>query len=69
MKDGQLRAFKAGLSDSCAALREPSTYSGLGSRIEDLLRLAERQATELIEAARSEAARITAEAREGKAPE
>lgn len=63
MRDGQVQAFKAGVSDSCAALRERTTYSGLGARIEDLLRLAEEQATELVEAAQIEADRITAEAR------
>src|ERR1700685_3159647 len=35
--------------------QERPTYSGLGSRIEQLLRLAEEQATELVQAARSEA--------------
>jgi len=39
-----------------------ASYSGLGSRIEQLLKLAEQQATELIEAARAEAAQITASA-------
>ncbi|HEX3515761.1 MAG TPA: DivIVA domain-containing protein, partial [Trebonia sp.] len=40
--------------------QERPTYSGLGARIEQLLRLAEEQATELVQAARSEANEIKA---------
>ena len=60
--DQQLRALQAELSGSSAALKDPerASYAGLGVRIEQLLRLAEQQASELIEAARTEAARITA---------
>src|SRR6266496_4297980 len=39
------------------------TYSGLGTRIEQLLRLAEEQATELVQAAGSEASEIKAATR------
>src|SRR6266852_8867937 len=35
--------------------QERPTYSGLGARIEQLLRLSEEQATEVVQAARSEA--------------
>jgi hypothetical protein len=65
MRDEQLRALQAGLSGSCAPLRDPdrASYAGLGSRIEQLLGLAEQQASELIDAARAEAAEITAAAR------
>jgi hypothetical protein len=64
LRDGQLRALQAELSGSCALLRDPGreTYSGLGTRVEELLRLAEQQASELIDAARAEAAEITARA-------
>jgi len=60
--DQQLRALQAELSGSCAVLKDPerASYAGLGQRIEQLLRLAEQQASELIETARAEAARITA---------
>jgi hypothetical protein len=62
LADQQVRALQAELSGSCAALKdaERASYAGLGHRIEQLLRLAEQQASELIEAARAEAARITA---------
>jgi hypothetical protein len=64
LRDQQLRALQAELSGSCAALKDRSgaSYAGLGSRIEQLLALAEQQAAELIEAARGEASRITASA-------
>jgi hypothetical protein len=39
------------------------TYSGLGARIEELIRLAEEQAAELMQAARSEADALTSAAR------
>jgi transposase len=60
--DRQLHALQAELVDSHSALQDPerASYAGLGARIEQLLRLAEQQATELVEAARVEAARITA---------
>jgi hypothetical protein len=60
--DQQLRALQAELSGSCAVLKGPerASYAGIGDRIEQLLRLAEQQASELVEAARAEAARITA---------
>jgi hypothetical protein len=64
LRDQQLRALQAELSGSCALLKDPkrASYSGLGDRIEQLLRLAEQQASELIDAARAEADRITASA-------
>jgi hypothetical protein len=60
--DQQLRALQAELSGSCDVLKDPerASYAGLGNRIEKLLRLAEQQASELIDGARAEAARITA---------
>ncbi len=65
LRDQQLRALQAELSGSCELLKDPerASYSGLGPRIEQLLRLAEQQASDLIDAARAEAARITASAR------
>src|SRR5882724_9348547 len=42
--------------------QERPTYSGLGARIEQLLRLAEEQATELVQAARVDAAEFRAAA-------
>jgi hypothetical protein len=70
LRDQQLRALQVELSGSGAWLKDPerASYSGLGSRIEQLLRLAEQQASELIEAARAEAARITASASAGAPP-
>jgi hypothetical protein len=64
LRDQQLRALQAELSGSCSLLKDPerASYAGLGRRIEQLLRLAEQQASELIEAARAEAAGITASA-------
>src|SRR4029077_3101485 len=43
--------------------QERPTYSGLGSRIEQLLRLAEEQATEIVQEARAEANEIKAAAK------
>jgi hypothetical protein len=64
LPDRQLRALQAELSGVGGPLRDPErvTYAGLGARIEQLLRLAEEQAADLIEAARAEAAGITARA-------
>jgi hypothetical protein len=64
LPDQQLRALQAELSGSWAQLQdaERASYAGLGTRIEQLLRLAEEQATALIDAARAEAAQITASA-------
>jgi hypothetical protein len=64
LPDRQLRALQAELSSSWAPSRDPerATYAGLGDRVEQLLRLAEEQASALIEAARAEAAGITAPA-------
>jgi hypothetical protein len=57
VSDERLRLMR---QDTAAAayLAEAPTYSGLGERVEQVLRLAEEQATELVEAAREEAARI-----------
>lgn len=64
LREQQLRALQAELSGSCTVLRNPehATYTGLGARIEQLLRLAEQQATDLIDTARAEAAEITSSA-------
>src|SRR5215469_6057601 len=43
--------------------QERPTYSGLGSRIEQLLRLAEEQATEIVEEARAESNELSAAAK------
>jgi hypothetical protein len=74
LRGEQLRALQAELSASCALLRDPerASYAGLGARIEELLRLAEEQASGLIDAARAEAAEITSSAgtlRPGPPPE
>jgi hypothetical protein len=65
LPDKQLQALQAELSGSRALLRDPerASYSGLGARIEQLLRLAEEQASALIDAARTEAGQITSAAR------
>jgi hypothetical protein len=64
LPDQQLRSLQAELSGSYAQLQdaERASYAGLGTRIEELLRLAEEQASALIDAARAEAAQITASA-------
>jgi hypothetical protein len=64
LRDNQLRALQAELAGRCELLRDPerASYSGLGARIEQLLRLAEEQASGLIDAARAEAAEITSSA-------
>jgi hypothetical protein len=64
LPDQQLRTLQAELSDSCTLLQAPVpvSYSALGTRIEQLLRLAEEQASALTEAARAEAAEITSSA-------
>jgi len=61
LASGQLGVLRAELPGRLPEPARPS-YSGLGSRIEHLLRLAEQQAVDLIEAARAEAAQITASA-------
>ena len=57
----QLTVLRAELSGGLPA-SPGASYSGLGSRVEQLLKLAEQQAAELIESARAEAAQITASA-------
>jgi hypothetical protein len=54
----ELRALRAELSGDLPT--ERASYAGLGSRIEQVIRLAEGQAVELINEARAEAARIAA---------
>src|ERR1043165_8079812 len=53
----QAQALQRELSEAHRQIHEQQrpTYSGLGTRIEQLLRLAEEQATELVKAAGSEA--------------
>jgi hypothetical protein len=65
--DQQVRALQAELSGSCRQLQDPgrATYSGLGTRIEQVLRLAEEQASAIIDEARGEAARIASSAAAG----
>jgi hypothetical protein len=64
LPDEQLRALRTELSGSWASMQDSqrASYAGLGYRVERLLRLAEEQALELVEAARAEAAAITAAA-------
>lgn len=64
LPDEKLRALQAELSGSRTLPQDPEreSYTGLGARIERLLRLAEEQASGLIYAARAEAAEITASA-------
>lgn len=64
LQDQQVRALQAELSASCAALQDLGrvSYEGLGSRIEELLRLAEGQASEIVNEARAAAAEITSQA-------
>jgi hypothetical protein len=66
LPDQQVRVLQTELSGSCRTLRGPERvpYDALGGRIEQLLRLAEEQATAIIDAARTEAATITSSARE-----
>lgn len=63
LKDQQVRALQAELSGGCRQLQDPerASYEGLGTRIEQLLRLAEQQASVIIDEAR-EAAKITSSA-------
>src|ERR1700744_5758642 len=52
----QAQAMRRELTEAHRQIQEQErpTYSGLGARIEQLLRLAEEQATELVQAARSQ---------------
>src|SRR5262249_40434516 len=61
----QVQALQQELSDAHRQIREQErpTYSGLGSRIEQLLRLAEEQATEIVGESRSAANELTAAAK------
>ena len=61
----QTQTLRQQLTDAHRQIQEQErpTYSGLGARIEQLLRLAEEQATELVQAARSEANEIKAAAK------
>ena len=68
LRDGRLRALVAEVSGSCTQLREPmrASYNELGARVEQLLGLAADQASELVDVARAEAAKITASAEPGQ---
>jgi len=64
------QALQSELTEAHRQMKEQErpTYSGLGSRIEQLLRLAEEQATEIVQEARS-AANAQHEAAKGPAAE
>src|SRR5260370_23511616 len=61
----QAKAFQKELNEAHRQLREQErpTYAGLGSRIEQLLRLAEEQATEIVGESRSAANELQAAAK------
>ncbi|MBO0817111.1 MAG: DivIVA domain-containing protein, partial [Actinobacteria bacterium] len=61
----QMQAQQRELAEAHRQLREQErpTYSGLGSRIEQLLRLAEEQATEIVQEARAAANELNAAAK------
>ena len=61
----QAQALQQELTDAHRQLQEQErpTYAGLGSRIEQLLRLAEEQATEIVQEARTEANELNAAAK------
>src|ERR1700685_3496123 len=61
----QAQAMRRELSDAHRQIQEQErpTYSGLGSRIEQLLRLAEEQATEILQEARTAANEFNATAK------
>src|SRR5215467_1735596 len=61
----QVQALQQELTEAHRQLREQErpTYAGLGSRIEQLLRLAEEQATEIVGEARSAANELQAAAK------
>jgi hypothetical protein len=65
----QLGVLHLELSASAAVLADPqhATYSGLGTRIEELFRLAEEQAASILAEARAQAAAIIAAAGPGGA--
>jgi hypothetical protein len=64
LPEKQLQVLETELSYSGAERRDPQvpTYAGLGSRIEQLLRIAEQQAATIIQEAREEAAAIKSSA-------
>src|ERR1700757_3466136 len=61
----QAQAMQRDLSEARRQFheRQRPAYTGLGARIEQLLRLAEEQATEVVQTARSEASEIKATAK------
>src|SRR2546430_17718571 len=65
----QVQALQQELSDAHRQIREQKrpTYSGLGSRIEQLLRLAEEQATEIVGESRAGANELNAPPKGGRA--
>ena len=57
LPEQELRILQAELSGSCLALRpERPSYAGLGARVEQLITLAQEQASAIANAARAEAA-------------
>jgi hypothetical protein len=64
LPEKQLQVLETELSYSGAERRDPQvpTYAGLGSRIEQLLRIAEQQAATIIQEAHEEAAAIKSSA-------
>jgi hypothetical protein len=68
LQEQQVRALQAELSGSCRQLQDPgrASYSELGTRIEQLLWLAEQQASAIIDEARGEAAKIASSAAGGQ---
>jgi hypothetical protein len=63
LPDKQLRGLQDELSANCAPL-QGQKYKGLSVRVDQLLRLAEDQAADIVAAARAEAAQIRAAARQ-----
>ena len=66
----QLAVLRLEVESGCLALNgaENPSYSGLGQRVEEVLRLALSQAEELVAAARAQAAEIVAEAEQRPCP-
>lgn len=64
LQDQQVSALQAQLSQASTLLgdSERASYGSLGTRVEQLLRLAEEQAAAIVDAARLEAAQITSAA-------
>lgn len=70
LPEQELRILQAELSGSCLALQpERPSYAGLGARVEQLITLAQEQASAIVDAARAEAAGIASSADASTAPE